>query len=346
MKIFFVRHSLLNRGGDKMILEYASYLAEMGNEVSIKTNLKNTVFYAHPKIRFIPILPKGKFGTIISIFKEKLDADILVADIIPMAIFLSIRNRRKVVYFAQDYNENSYPNIVQKYFIRFLYHLGLSILNIPIIAVSEELAEIFLNRFRSSSFLIRNGVKNLVFYPGDEKELKASKKGRKAILFFARNDYRKGFDLALDIIKRVVSLSPSTVEIWAVGEQVVLGEDVPLRNFGYVVEDELRKIFSSADVFLYPSRSEGFPLMVMEAFACKCPVVTTEAVSYAEHGKNALVGKIGDIEKMTTYVLALLSDGTLVEKITSGGLSFAEEHSLERSCALFEKALRNVYRQL
>ncbi|MHC1696714.1 MAG: glycosyltransferase family 4 protein [Geobacteraceae bacterium] len=345
MKINFVRHSLLNRGGDKMVIAYASYLANVGNDVLINLNLKNTVFCIHPEIKLVPFTFKTKVGTIVSALLEKHDTDILIADIIPMAILLAMRNRGKVIYFAQDYNENSYPTVFQKNFIRLLYFFGLKLLKIPYIAVSEEIQRVFQNRFKSSGYLVRNGVDREAFYPEFCPELVISKRRAKALLLFARNDYRKGYDLALEIVQQVVALSTVPVEVWVVGEQVSFGDEIFCRNFGYVPEDELRKIFSSADVFLYPSRSEGFPLMVIEAFACKCPVVTTEAISYAEHEKNSLVSAIGDVDTMVEYTLRLLADGTLADKIISGAFTFASEHSLERSSKLFERTLLHLCRQ-
>ena len=44
MKIEFFRHSLLSRGGDKMIIAHAGYLAEQGHEVTILASVVNTVF--------------------------------------------------------------------------------------------------------------------------------------------------------------------------------------------------------------------------------------------------------------------------------------------------------------
>ena len=44
MKIAVVRHSIRNRGGDKVVLDYCGYLVSQGHEVDFWTNEINTQF--------------------------------------------------------------------------------------------------------------------------------------------------------------------------------------------------------------------------------------------------------------------------------------------------------------
>jgi glycosyltransferase involved in cell wall biosynthesis len=105
----------------------------------------------------------------------------------------------------------------------------------------------------------------------------------------------------------------------------------------------LRAILSSADVFLYPSRSEGSPLMVMEAFACRCPVVTTEAVPYAMHRINAMVSKVGDIDSLADDVCHVLGSSELAGAIASHGYDYAQDHTLQSAKASFENTIKSIY---
>jgi hypothetical protein len=50
MKIVFFRHSLFDRGGDKMVFAHASHLADEGHHVSIRTNNVSTFFPFNPSI--------------------------------------------------------------------------------------------------------------------------------------------------------------------------------------------------------------------------------------------------------------------------------------------------------
>lgn len=325
-----------------MIVAYASFLAESGHQVVLKTNQIDSVFKLSPRVVVEPLRFAGKIGTILSILLKPIDADIIVADIIPLTFLLSGRNRSRVLYFAQDYNENSYSTLIQKLFIRVLYVVSLRLFKIPVITVSDELAQLFARRFKIESKVIYNGVDLNTFYFDPDKNLLNQKGDRKVILFFSRRDYRKGFDLALATIAKVVYTLYPKVEVWTVGEPLVDGE-VPCscKNFGYVSETKLRQIMSSADLFLYPSRNEGFPLMVLEAFACECPVVTTDAIPYAIDGKNALVARIEDVADLTEKVAQLLEDREMAHELADKALKFVLNYSLESSSKKFESTLKS-----
>ncbi len=342
MKIYFVRHSLLNRGGDKMIVAYASFLAETGHHVVIKANLVDTVFELSPRVILEPLKYSGKVGTILSLLFNPVDSDIVIADIIPLAFILSVRNVKRVLYFAQDYNENTYHNLIQKIVIRCLYALSFKLLKIPVIAVSDTLAHIFAARFATESKVVHNGVDLNTFYFDPDENLINQKGTSKVILFFSRRDYRKGFDLALATIEKLVSNHFPEVTVWTVGEHLVDGElSCTYRDFGYVSENNLRRIMSSADVFLYPSRNEGFGLMVLEAFACKCAVVTTDAIPFAIDGENALVAPIENVDALVTKVSQLLTKADLAHELTDKASKFVLSYSLDSSAKEFESSLQS-----
>jgi glycosyltransferase involved in cell wall biosynthesis len=96
---------------------------------------------------------------------------------------------------------------------------------------------------------------------------------------------------------------------------------------------------SSADAFLYPTRHEGFGLMPLEAFACRCPVVTTDAVAYVSHLENALVAPAGDVERITESTLQMLSGAVEIEQMANRGLQTAEKMSLKSASAQFASIL-------
>lgn len=52
--------------------------------------------------------------------------------------------------------------------------------------------------------------------------------------------------------------------------------------FGYAKEKELISLYQNAEFFIYPSLYEGFGIPVLEAMACKCPVITSNNSSLKE----------------------------------------------------------------
>ena len=75
--------------------------------------------------------------------------------------------------------------------------------------------------------------------------------------------------------------------------------------------DELRRLYNSLDIFVYPSRYEGFGNPPMEAMACGAACVLTDVGAvkdYAENGKTALISSPGDVSAMAANILRLLND--------------------------------------
>jgi len=56
---------------------------------------------------------------------------------------------------------------------------------------------------------------------------------------------------------------------------------------GYINDEDLKKYYSNALCFIYPSLYEGFGLPVLEAMQCGCPVITSNRTSLPEVIDNA-----------------------------------------------------------
>ena len=63
---------------------------------------------------------------------------------------------------------------------------------------------------------------------------------------------------------------------WVVGEgpelERIRKQYPDVRFLGVLTQDELAKVYSGADVFVFPSRTDTFGLVLIEALACGCPV--------------------------------------------------------------------------
>lgn len=343
MKILFFRYSLLSRGGDKMIVSHANYLVSRGHDVTLQAHKIDTLHQLHPEVRTLSMRWSGKVGTLISAIQRLDDYDCIVADIIPVAVMLAICNRNIIFYYAQDYDESYYPLLPQKLFIRLLYYIGLSCLRIKTIAVSEHLSKLFWERYWHHASIVENGVDPAIFHRNPDPDLLKMKNSRKSILVLSRKDYRKGFDLALKVIERLSINTDIQFEVWSVGETVEsFPSNVQLRELGYLSGESVARVLSSADMFLYPSRHEGFPLMVVEAFACGCPVVTTDAVCFARNGVNALVAPVEDVDTMAEACNLLLSNPDAGIDLVQTAAEFAMEHNIIETLKIFEHTVKSM----
>jgi len=58
-----------------------------------------------------------------------------------------------------------------------------------------------------------------------------------------------------------------------------------------ISKKEIRGLYGAAEALVYPSLYEGFGLPILEAFACHCPVVTSNLSSLPEvAGQAAIFG--------------------------------------------------------
>lgn len=189
-----------------------------------------------------------------------------------------------------------------------------------------------------------NGVDTTIFYPDPSSDLIQSKGDKKAILIFSRSDMRKGFDIAKTVVSEMQGSMDGSFAVWIVGEPCEsFAQGAAAQHFGYVDEGTLRKILSSSDVFLYPSRHEGFPLMALETLACGCPLVTTEAVNVVTNGVEALVSPVEDIESLKADLERLINDTGLANSLVAAGYGFVEKNTLQNSSKNFEAALVNLF---
>lgn len=107
-----------------------------------------------------------------------------------------------------------------------------------------------------------------------------------------------------------------------------------IRLVGLVPRAELPVFYSQAEIFVFPSRYEGFGLPVLEAMACGCPVITTTASSLPEvAGDAALLVPPGDVQALKQEMLRLLCDAGLRQELRIRSLQRASQFSWETAAS-------------
>jgi glycosyltransferase involved in cell wall biosynthesis len=90
----------------------------------------------------------------------------------------------------------------------------------------------------------------------------------------------------------------------------------------------LREYLAAADIFVLPSRSEGFSNAIVEAMAASLPVVATEVGGNAEAVQDGVSGIIvpsEDVAALSAAILQLLSDPSKAAQMGSEGKRLAAE---------------------
>jgi glycosyltransferase involved in cell wall biosynthesis len=93
--------------------------------------------------------------------------------------------------------------------------------------------------------------------------------------------------------------------------------------------DDLKQYLSAADIFVLPSRSEGFSNAIVEAMAAGLPVVATDVGGNAEAVKEGASGFLvppENPEALATAISQLLSDPSQARKMGMAGRTIASEN--------------------
>lgn len=100
------------------------------------------------------------------------------------------------------------------------------------------------------------------------------------------------------------------------------------------VRSDVAVLLSAADVFLLPSRMEGFPNAIMEAMAMGLPVVASDAGGIPDlvrHGEDGFLHDPDDTAGMAASVLRLLGDAALRQRFgASARQRIVEDFSLKK----------------
>ncbi len=101
---------------------------------------------------------------------------------------------------------------------------------------------------------------------------------------------------------------------------------------GLVSEAQLRWLYENTLAYVFPSLSEGFGLPGLEAMAHGAPVVASKATSLPEiYGDAAHYFDPYDASDMAAKIEAVLSDGSLREKLIKAGREQAAKYSWQKT---------------
>ena len=111
----------------------------------------------------------------------------------------------------------------------------------------------------------------------------------------------------------------------------------------WVPQERLACLYSEAEVFAFPSLYEGFGWPPLEAMACGCPVISSNAASMPEIlGDAAIYAAPKDMKAWREALAAVLTDSGLRRKLSQRGVERAALFTWRRAA---EETLK-VYREV
>ncbi|MDD5415797.1 MAG: glycosyltransferase family 1 protein [Candidatus Daviesbacteria bacterium] len=100
---------------------------------------------------------------------------------------------------------------------------------------------------------------------------------------------------------------------------------------GSVSDEELVGLYKGATAFVMPSLEEGFGIPILEAFACECPVISSNKGSLPEVGGDAVVYfDPASPDDMTAKISQVLDDKKLWQQLIEKGLKRYKQFSWKK----------------
>src|SRR5207249_9740011 len=161
------------------------------------------------------------------------------------------------------------------------------------------------------------------------------------LLYVGRISREKDLDLLADAYRRLRK-EGLPVQLFIVGHgpySEALARALPEAFFtGYLRGAELATAYASADIFVFPSTTDTFGNVILEAQACGLPVVVSDSggpKELVENHTNGLITKSHDLEDFTRAIRALVTDPALRERMSRSARSSVTDLSWPSAFAKF-----------
>ena len=207
-----------------------------------------------------------------------------------------------------------------------------------------EIADLILvPSFYSMSSLINAGISESKIrhcpYGVDLQQFDQKKyyrKGGKFILLFVGAIIpRKGLKYLLESYSQ---LTLSDSELFLVGSMPAGGEIFNqykglFKHVPFLLHEELVSYYQNADVFVFPSLDDAFPLAVLEAMASGTPVIISENTGTKDVVRNGIDGfiiPVRNVDALKEKILFFYNNREKVEEMGRNARTQAEKYSWEK----------------
>ncbi len=160
-----------------------------------------------------------------------------------------------------------------------------------------------------------------------------------SLLYMGRIAPEKKIDVTLKAVANIIKKNPKIGFVIAgTGSQVEelkalvsqLGIEKNVKFFGYFKNiDDIVDLYNGSDLFVIPSVAETQSIVMMQAMACKLPVIAARAWGLAEYVNehNGILIEPADVSGLYEKILYLYQNKSVSQKLGEGGRAFVEKFS-------------------
>jgi len=265
-------------------------------------------------------------------------------DVVPLSYFPTRKNIKRLIskllgwftFKGINYLATG-PELMVDY-----YHKRYKIPRVKILTLYNDIS---LNRFNPLS--LQEKVIN------KEELLKTNKK---VMLFVHTFNKCRGADM-LSLIAQKIKAQNLDILIVAIGRSgdysFLLEQEIDeyklqdcLLNLGQIANKEIDKYYKVADLFIMPSRGEGFPRVLLEAMACGCPTLTFDVggvkniLSADTH--DELVISLSEEDRFVDQSLRTICDESLLIKLAQKSYKKVRHYGTEKVTAMYVDCLSKL----
>jgi glycosyltransferase involved in cell wall biosynthesis len=193
--------------------------------------------------------------------------------------------------------------------------------------------------------ILPRGLDTELFHPARRNsaffEKFGASNGEVRLLYVGRISREKDLDLLAGAYRRLRK-EGLAVQLFVVGHgpySKALAKSLPEAFFtGYLKGTELATAYASADVFVFPSTTDTFGNVILEAQASGLPVVVSDSGGPKElvmDKANGLITRSHDVEDFTRAIRALVTNRTLRERMANAARDSVTDRSWPRAFAKF-----------
>jgi len=197
-----------------------------------------------------------------------------------------------------------------------------------ILAPNEEAIDILKQRTRKPVYLMRRGVDSKLFTPARRD----SHCQEFTLGYVGRLTPEKSVRLLVDVDRALSSLGKTNYRFLIVGdgyERPWLERHLRKAEFtGVLAGDSLARAYANMDLFLFPSRTDTFGNVVLEALASGVPVVVTADGGPKYLVRQGITGVIAaDDRQFVDSVISLMGSSSLHQRMREQARAFACSNS-------------------
>ncbi len=193
-----------------------------------------------------------------------------------------------------------------------------------VMAPNQNTVDLLRERTGRPAFLMKHGVDTGRFSPARKKT-----DGQFRIGWVGRLTPEKNVRSLVEVERQLLEMGARDFHILVIGdgsEREWLRQNLKFASLpGFLQGEELANAFASMDVFVFPSQTDTFGLVILEAMASGVPVVLSPQAGNRIGIRHGLEGFLTN--NLAEGVLQLMRSADLRHSISSGAIGFVQQHS-------------------